>query len=206
MDDILYCDGGVMGVNPSPMGGMFAWRHVVDGAVIEQARGLLVPDSEGGYLLDAAARLWAGLPSEIRLDVIRFDGSESTGGMVSNNHAELFAAIRALEAVPRGWAGQLVTDSQITINRLSGSTLLDPRYVPVALVSRMALALTRVSHIEYMHVAGHPTKADLKRGCKRGGAPVSRHQHWCDRECVRVGQWYQARIQEVRRDHASQKA
>jgi ribonuclease HI len=45
MNDFLYCDGGVIQVNPSPIGGTFAYRILRDGQVIRENGGVIVADS-----------------------------------------------------------------------------------------------------------------------------------------------------------------
>lgn len=39
----LYCDGGVIGRNPSTYGGTWAYRRVTDGYVFEQKSGVITP-------------------------------------------------------------------------------------------------------------------------------------------------------------------
>lgn len=42
----LYTDGGVCGINPSPLGGAWAWRLVVDGVVRVSTSALVRPGRE----------------------------------------------------------------------------------------------------------------------------------------------------------------
>jgi len=42
----MYCDGGVISRNPSPIGGTFAYKILQDNQVIRQNGGVLVPDRE----------------------------------------------------------------------------------------------------------------------------------------------------------------
>jgi ribonuclease HI len=41
MSDGLYCDGGVIGRNPSPLGGTWVWCLVLDGEIIECNGGVI---------------------------------------------------------------------------------------------------------------------------------------------------------------------
>jgi ribonuclease HI len=43
----LYCDGGVIGPNPSPLGGTFAWVLTRDGEALEEQSGVLLPSNIG---------------------------------------------------------------------------------------------------------------------------------------------------------------
>jgi ribonuclease HI len=193
--EILYADGGVVGKNPSSYGGVFAWRLVADHRVLDEGRGVLVPVADR-LLVRAARQLEASLDI-LKIDVVEFVGPDD-GVLVSNNHAELMAVTCGLEHRPPGWSGQVVTDSSVTIARLSGRVLLDPKTIPLWMVGRVVEALHGVGRLEYSHVKGHPTRADLRRGQRPDGQPVSAHQHWCDRECVRMVEWYIARIREVK--------
>jgi ribonuclease HI len=87
----LYCDGGLIGSNPSPLGGTFAWIGL---------------DSKGEEIASGKGII---LPSDI--------GMES----VSNNVSELYAAMDALEYVGEGWKGIIYTDSKITLHRIEHS-------------------------------------------------------------------------------------
>lgn len=85
----LYCDGGVIGPNPSAHGGTWAWVAVgIDGESLHEECGVVEPADLG---VEA----------------------------VTNNFTELYAAWRALCSVPMWWAGSLHTDSLITMYRLT---------------------------------------------------------------------------------------
>ena len=152
----VYCDGGLIGPNPSPKGGTWAYVWVDDHNVrILSRSGLVRPDDLG---------------------VDR----------VTNNHTELFAAILALESVKagQGWTGTLFTDSKVTRDRLSrlsrGMTVND---CPQWMVDRArVLCVDRQWSVVLM--AGHPTRKELMAGRrKRNGLPTSEHNVECDRLC-----------------------
>jgi len=113
----------------------------------------------------------------------------STPNGISNNISELIAACRALlwmaKATP-GWSGRLCSDSQITLGRLSQGWRM--KGIPELWVRRMALVLGDVGDVEFVHLKGHPTQADLEVGFKISRTSgrtyaVSRHQAKCDRLC-----------------------
>lgn len=84
----LYTDGGLIGRNPSPIGGTWAWRTTSRmGGVIAQASGVI-------------------LPSDLGMEI------------VSNNNAELWAMVCGLEVLPAGWTGTVYSDSMVTIGRM----------------------------------------------------------------------------------------
>lgn len=47
MNDLLFSDGGVIGPNPSRLGGTWAWCLIRDGALIQHGSGLLLPEDVG---------------------------------------------------------------------------------------------------------------------------------------------------------------
>jgi ribonuclease HI len=88
----LYCDGGIIGRNPSKLGGTwcFCWVNE-DGQRMRHETGIVTPE---------------------------LIGVES----ITNNFTELLAAVKALQSVPKAWKnGILYTDSLITLRRLKDS-------------------------------------------------------------------------------------
>ena len=92
MSDIasLYTDGGVVGRNPSTIGGTWAWVQVADDGLtrLRSYIGVVTPSD-------------IGLPE------------------VTNNLTEFLAALYGLESMPRGWAGTVYTDSGVTKARIT---------------------------------------------------------------------------------------
>lgn len=87
----LWTDGGTLGRNPSPIGGVWAWTLVNE-------RGVKLECDSGGFE-----------PKALDMPTL------------SNNVMELYAALRGLVEMPQGWAGFLYTDSKITWYRLASS-------------------------------------------------------------------------------------
>jgi ribonuclease HI len=87
--ETLYADGGVIGVNPSRIGGTWAWRLVdAAGRVKDQASGDFLCGDINGYRA------------------------------VTNNFTEFLALVNGLKALPDGWGGLVCSDSAVTLGRL----------------------------------------------------------------------------------------
>jgi ribonuclease HI len=115
------------------------------------------------------------------------------GAPVSNNVAELTAALRALAALPPGWAGPFYSDSQVTIGRIFWGWAW--RGLPASWIGRKDAILARLGPITPVLLQGHPTQADLARGIgAKRGYPVSRHNVMCDRLCTEAGRAYLSKI------------
>lgn len=86
---VIYCDGGVIGRNPSIIGGTwsFCWVNP-EGIRIREESGVVFPVQTGRKT-------------------------------VSNNFTELYAALMAMKSVPRKWDGIIYTDSRVTAKRIS---------------------------------------------------------------------------------------
>lgn len=161
---LIATDGGVMGTNPSKTGGAWAYVHVdCDGS--ESWNGLTFPD-EGVY--DETRDAW----------------------VVSNNLTELIAMVQALWTVPEGWYGRVISDSMITLRRI---TNLDASMngIPDWLVKDTATVRRRINldRCTWQLVAGHPTKVDLARGYRMKGSkpvPVSIWNKVCDELCTKA--------------------
>ncbi len=163
----LYTDGGVIGKNPSKIGGTFAWCYV-------NALGERVASGYG----DIAAAEQIGLPT------------------VSNNVTELMAVVMGMEALPTGWAGTIYTDSFVTLCRVEKGRRKPAKLngVPDWLQERLAIAKGRLGDYKVVLLGGHPTKAELAAGVSGNGFPVSEHNVWCDKQCNKVADEVRAKI------------
>jgi len=87
--ETLYADGGVIGANPSRVGGTWAWRLVdADGNVLDHASGDYLCGDIHGYV------------------------------PVTNNFTEFLALVKGLKSLPDGWSGLVCSDSAVTLGRL----------------------------------------------------------------------------------------
>jgi ribonuclease HI len=149
----VYADGGVIGRNPSPLGGTWAFCYV--NAIGGRLYGT------GGSITPAEA----GLPA------------------VTNNLTELLAVVLALECLPWGWEGRVYSDSQVTLRRLRRPAKTKWAGVPQWLKGRVFAAVARLGVVAYHLLAGHPTAGELRNGKRHDGTPVSAHNCWCDSRC-----------------------
>lgn len=150
----IWTDGGVIARNPSTIGGSWAW-------VMVDTKNNRMVDSDSGIVV----------PDE-KTDTIK------------NNFTELYATLKALEAVSPEWDGVLHTDSLVTLYRLTGSNSFTG--IPDE-IKEWTLKLRKDRRWQVELVAGHATKAEILRGTrKRNGLPTSKWNTWCDVECKRV--------------------
>jgi ribonuclease HI len=153
----VYSDGGVVKVNPSPTGGMWAACHVdaVDN-LVWSASGVVLADPDDEFL-----------------------------PLVTNNQTEFRAMLAGLEALPDGWSGTVYADSLVTIRRFRDDARVAG--IPLEWRKRMAYVLGRLGTLTYVLLDGHPTRAQLAAGVGKRGNPVSRWNVWCDEACTEEG-------------------
>ncbi len=155
----LYADGGVIGKNPSEIGGTWAWCQ------IDEYNRMTVSDS--GILT----------PKEIGLVA------------VTNNVTELYAVCQGVLALSDDWQGHIFTDSYVTLRRVFHAGTMNgvPDWL-VKMTDRVAERLRAMKlYSRGILLDGHPTEEQL-RTCKgKRGNPVSEWNRWCDRECNRRG-------------------
>lgn len=103
---------------------------------------------------------------------------------ITNNLAELLAAVRALQECPDRWDGFLYTDSQVTYLRIA-KTKRQAKLngVPQWLQEQLFEAKERLGGYQVRLLAGHPEDRHLKVGVNDRGFSVSKHNVWCDLRC-----------------------
>ena len=153
----VYVDGGCVKSNPSRIGG--TWAVVA----------LRPEDIQDDPHWTASGSV---TPAQIGMET------------VSNNVAELIAAIEALERLPDKWTGTLYTDSKVTMLRLTvpGTKM---NGVPLAIEERLKKALLRTPLLQSQVVLlnGHPTKKELESGIGKRGLPTSKWNVLADSLC-----------------------
>lgn len=155
----VYADGGLVFANPSPWGGAWAYRHV---DVFD------LPVAYGSGLV------LVGVPGGVL-------------GRISNNQVEYLALLEGIAALPDRWSGEICSDSEVALAAILQDTART--WLPAAWQDRAKRTRARLGFLEAVHMAGHPTQQDLRRG-RRHGHLCSVHQQWCDLECRRVVQEY----------------
>lgn len=153
----LYTDGGVIGRNPSSLGGTWAW------CLVDTTKNKRLAFDSGVIT-----------PQDIGLPV------------VTNNLTELFAALQgllAIEAREPLWQGFLWSDSIITLRRLTFSSRF--KGVPGGL-KQLCLKIRRNKRWTPLLCKGHPTKSDLEVGYSKRGRPVSKHNVFVDKCCNKL--------------------
>jgi len=158
----LYCDGGVIGHNPSHWGGTWAYRILEDGIVIAEKSGVITPrqaemETVSNNLTEMLALVHglSALPSDW------------TGTVLSDSQITLGRAFDY-------WKWNNVPD-----------------WVHQWFV-RLKLGLIYWPKIKHILVQGHPTKAQLEVGIGPKGYPVSEHNKWCDEACGEQAQKWMA--------------
>lgn len=165
-ESALFPDGGTIGTNPSPHGGTWAF------VVVDPYRDIRA-DCDSGTVVQAD---FTDRPVYL-----------------TNNTAELYAAVLGLRALPDGWEGAVYSDSQTTIRRLEKAR--DGKKNPMLgcprdLVEAAYAEVKRVGQFRCVLLAGHPAKADLLH-CQTQmvyrdpatGRVYSRHNHHADKLC-----------------------
>lgn len=159
----LYADGGVIGKNPSPIGGTYAYR--------------ILDASEQHILVEHA-------------DVIP---ANFTNPFITNNLTEMLAIIAALPHISPDADVHIFSDSQITLGRLFQGwkwknipLWLHARY------QAQRQRLPKFHSYQYTLLSGHPTQAHLATGIGKRGYPVSIHNAWCDHACTQAAKSYTA--------------
>lgn len=150
----LYCDGGIIGRNPSPYGGTAAWRRLSGETVMAWNSRIILPEeTKTGLVTNNNSELIA------LLDGIELLPAGWKGTVYSDSRNAL------------GWVFKGYTiDSNI------------PHGLMVRL--NQMVARRKTDGLSYVLLQGHPTKADLAAGIgKKRGLPVSEHNVFCDEAC-----------------------
>lgn len=152
----IFCDGGVIGANPSPAGGTWAWVLVCGGHVVRHCSGIVTPTA-------------ADLPT------ISNNLTELLAAV---------EALENIRSHDRNWAGTIYTDSKVTLLRLTQTFSQAFAGIPRELRDR-ARAVATGKRWKAKLVKGHPTAKHLKAG-HWDGVMVSKWNCWCDKECQRL--------------------
>lgn len=160
----IYTDAGLLSHNPSEFGG--TWAFV---AVDEDDRKVFYK---------------SGVTLTCNLKVHR----------VSNVVMEQIAIVRAMEAMPEGWSGMILSDCQPALIRVESDydqTHGVSRFpaaennLPKSVSRRSKRAAARLGKVRFVLVQGHPNKKDLIAGVgSKSNLPVSKWNVWADQRCT----------------------
>jgi ribonuclease HI len=154
----LFVDGGVVGANPSYIGGTYAWRQVVDGQ----------PVAEGAHFISAADARVKAVTNNLTEMLAMIKGLESLPddwkGTVCSD------SMITLGRIFKGWKWTKI-----------------PNWV-IRRFDAVRTRLVHFDEFEHILLCGHPTKAQLAAGVGRHGYPVSEHNVWCDLACRKAGE------------------
>lgn len=149
----LYTDGGVVGSNPSSIGGTVAF-----------------------YIIGQKNEVLSNYSSFLHPN---FMGSDK----VTNNQTELWALLLGLAHLKPDQIAHVYCDSEISLGRVFKNYAMAniPKFMFYVLmhIKRME----NFKKLEYTLLSGHPTKRQLELGTGKGGRPVSEWNVNCDRDC-----------------------
>lgn len=153
----LYTDGGVIGANPSRVGGTWSYCLV---------------DAAGERIVEASGVI---TPAQAQMPAI------------TNNLTELLALVYGLERLPLGWAGTVYSDSWVSLQRVFLAAKLRnvPHWLVQRLHALQRSG--KLAEMKYELLDGHPTRAELLAGIGKRGHPVSTHNVWADEACQKAG-------------------
>jgi ribonuclease HI len=161
----LYTDGGVIGSNPSAIGGTYAYRVVDEDGSCEGEAFVVASDRNRGL------------------------------GLVTNNQTEMLAMLKGLKQLRSDFAGTIYSDSAVTLGRVFNGWKWNkiPMWMQ-AMYREERSRFQHWDQIQHVLLDGHPTRAQLAAGTGKRGHPVSEHNVWCDQACTEAGQRYMDEI------------
>ena len=159
----VYTDGGIIGPNNGAKAGTWAFCYV---------------DAEGKRIYSDSGLLIAG------------QGDTAECEYIGNNLTELYAMVRALEALPVGAMPHIYSDSKNTLGRMFRYWSLKGG-VTHEIRERVLRLRRRTFELGCTLLDGHPTPKQLEEGRGKRGGPVSKWNVWCDKECNRQRRLYE---------------
>lgn len=149
----LFTDGGVIGINPSPQGGTWAFRLLQDEQVVIERFGVITPIESGQPSITNNLTEMLALVMGLRALPLDWIGTVYSDSAITLG--------RAFD----GWKWKGIPSWLTSLYQEARERLLF------------------WDDIQHVLLAGHPTRAQLAAGIGRNGNPVSIHNVWCDRAC-----------------------
>jgi hypothetical protein len=192
----VYADGGVIGRNPSKLGGTWCWCwSLTEKLVVPSVVPFLYREGMGLALAGA---------TEKECQVTGFRVVAAPDLEVTNNQTENLALARCLAPLPAGWEGPVYSDSQITLGRFFRGW--ETKGIPKLWVERVQDAiLPRLGKLKPLLLDGHPTRSQLQAGLGKRGNLVSSFNAFCDARCGQVAGTYTSALAELIDQEAAEK-
>lgn len=159
----LYCDGGVIGRNPSPQGGTWAFVWVIDDLIIKSGYGVITPEQAGMETVSNNLTEMLALVRGLQCIPAIWSGTVLSDSQITLG--------RAFD----NWKWKNI-----------------PPWLRAEFEAQRA-RLTRWPKIDHTLLQGHPTRAELAAGVGSRGYPVSEWNVWCDRKCNEMAEKFLAR-------------
>ena len=157
----LFTDGGIIGKNPSSIGGTWAYVLLENGKPIGKGSGILTPEDIGcSFVTNNVTELYA-----LAMGVL----SVPSGSSVNVYSDSQISLCRMFNRNPK----------------MNGV----PDWVEEEAI-RAREHLKTLDHA-YSLLKGHPTKAQLKAGFGKSGSFVSIWNVYCDKQCSRLAKAFQ---------------
>lgn len=153
LKNALFADGGVIGSNPSAIGGTWAWRILRNEQVFQQAAGVITPRQADMPAITNNLTEMLALVRGLQALPISWAGTVYSDSQVT------------LGRVFLGWKWKNIP------------LWLHHEY------QQARARLLNWEQTQWVLLQGHPTKAELADGVGSRGAPVSEHNKWCDMAC-----------------------
>ena len=175
-----YCDGGVIGQNPSSVGATWAFCLVdITGVVCQEHSGVVPVQSPGQTISNNIAELYA------MLELISALPDDFSGSI----NCDSFVTVCRIFHVSL-WRDRDGISRLVGMRRPVAMNGVPPKLIKMAEDARARIQEIRNGGalVEPVLLQGHPTREDLAKGVGlKRGLPVSRWNVHCDELCTKSG-------------------
>lgn len=106
--------------------------------------------------------------------------------LITNNNTEVYALTKALESLPDGWSGKVLSDSQCALGWLFLGWKVDNIPMPIRIPFLAQRQRHDLSLMTGILLDGHPSKKQLAEGIGKRGNKCSKFNVWADKKCQRL--------------------
>lgn len=153
----LYTDGGVIGHNPSYIGGMWAHRLIANDVMVVENSGIITPFEAGLPIVSNNLTELLALVNGMGALPADWKGTVCSDSQISLGRVFLHWKMKGIPLWLSNNLDKVRSEHQY------------------------------FSEWKWILLQGHPTKADLALGKGSRGYPVSEHNVWCDQTCAELG-------------------